>query len=133
MQLVLTPANIGRFLHLLPGCASKRARRKSDEEVCIGIRTVPMGWLGALELVQATARRIGYEWTKLPTESEVRRDVSVPSGDLSFVNLDRALLSRVVMHDMSTVGTFPKNKNIREIPPKSAKTTSKKFCPGAIR
>ena len=59
------------------------AGERSDKDVYIGIRAM----LGAVDLVQAVAHRIGHEWANIPKETEVRRDDPLPSGDVSLIYL----------------------------------------------
>ncbi|CAK0814125.1 unnamed protein product, partial [Prorocentrum cordatum] len=55
------------------------------EETCVCIRSVPMGWIGAVDIMQALARRLVYETVPVDGATELRKDAPVPTGDVSLV------------------------------------------------
>ena len=55
----------------------------------VAIRSIPMGWHSAVDLVQAAVCDLVYDLAGVPAESEVRKDKPFPSGpDWSLVYLD---------------------------------------------
>ena len=44
-----------------------------------------MGWLGAVDVMQAMARRLIFEDCGVPPSTELRKDSNLPEGDVSSV------------------------------------------------
>ena len=79
----LPPAWAGFFFsQRVPANVAGRRERAS-----IGVRTLAMG-LGAVDLVAAVARPIGYKWANIPIVLEERHDDLYLFGALSPIYLD---------------------------------------------
>ena len=51
-----------------------------------------MGWLGAVDVMQAMARRLIFEDCGVPPSTELRKDSNLPEGDVSVVCMDGLIL-----------------------------------------
>ena len=47
-----------------------------------------MGWLGAVDVMQAMARRLIFKDCGVPPSTELRKDSNLPEGDVSIVCMD---------------------------------------------
>ena len=47
-----------------------------NELAYVYMRAVPMGWLGAVDVMRFMARRLVFNTCKVPTETELRKDRS---------------------------------------------------------
>ena len=47
-----------------------------------------MGWLGAVDVTHAVARRLFFHESHVSQISELRKDRDLPEGDVSFVCMD---------------------------------------------
>ncbi|CAK0851598.1 unnamed protein product, partial [Prorocentrum cordatum] len=52
------------------------------------IRSAPMGWLGAVDVMQAMARRYVFQFGGVHRNTELRKDQPIPEVDISLVCLD---------------------------------------------
>ena len=52
------------------------------------MRAVPMGWLGAVDVMQAMARMLIFEDCGVPPGTELRKDSNLPEGDVSICCVD---------------------------------------------
>ena len=52
------------------------------------MRAVPMGWLGAVDVMQAMARRLIFKDCGVSPGTELRKDSNLPEGDVSIVCMD---------------------------------------------
>ena len=60
-----------------------------NDLVYISIRTVPMGWLSAVDLMQPIARKLVFDHAGVPPETEIRTDRELPPGpNYSLICLD---------------------------------------------
>ena len=46
----------------------------------VSIRTVPMGWVGAVDVMQSVARRRVFEEAEVPAETEMLKGRPFPAG-----------------------------------------------------
>ncbi len=58
------------------------------EMVYVHMRSVPMGWVGAVDVMQCMARRFVFGRCEVAPSTELRKDESVPEGDISVVCMD---------------------------------------------
>ncbi|CAK0908038.1 unnamed protein product, partial [Prorocentrum cordatum] len=54
----------------------------------VAMRAVPMGWLGAVDLMQCMARRFVFGLCGVSANTELSKEQEVPSGDISVVCMD---------------------------------------------
>eukprot|EP00972_Heterocapsa_arctica_P078356 11552841-Heterocapsa_arctica.AAC.1 len=53
------------------------------------MRTVPMGWIGAVDLMQAMARKLVFKTCKIDPGTEMHKERQFPKGDeLTVVCMD---------------------------------------------
>ena len=71
----------------------------------VGLRTVPMGWLSAVDVIQHVVRKLVYQEAEVPTATEIAKGRLFPPGpDYSMVYLDSFDLLRVrAAHDIHQV------------------------------
>lgn len=62
----------------------------------VSLRTVPMGWISAVGVVQAAIRHLAFEEAKLPLEAEVQKWRELPAGDRLLLYLDSVDQLRIV-------------------------------------
>ena len=82
-------------------CYEKKVRGEvlglqTQEEVYVALRTVPMGWISAVGVVQAAIRHLAFEVAKLPPEGELQKGKPIPEGDKFLLYLDSVDQLRVV-------------------------------------
>eukprot|EP00435_Cladocopium_sp_Y103_P055568 s172_g18.t1 len=82
-------------------CYEKKVRGSilglpSEEEVYVSLRTVPMGWVSAVGVVQAAIRHLAFEVAGLPLQGELQKGKPVPGGDKFLLYLDSVDQLRVV-------------------------------------
>eukprot|EP00438_Fugacium_kawagutii_P032818 Skav214751 [mRNA] locus=scaffold983:190131:202825:- [translate_table: standard] len=58
------------------------------DPVYVSLRTVPMGWVSAVGIVQAAIRWLAFEEAKISEEQEVQKQKDVPKGDKFLLYLD---------------------------------------------
>lgn len=52
------------------------------EELCyVSLKTVPMGWISAVGVVQAAIRALAFDMAKIPLDKEVQKWKALPEGD----------------------------------------------------
>ena len=51
------------------------------------MRAVPMGWLGAVDVMQSMARRLVFDTCRVPPEAELRKDKELPEPDVAVRSL----------------------------------------------
>ena len=59
-----------------------------DEPVYVALRTVPMGWISAVGVVQAAIRHLAFKIAKLPAEAEIQKWKEIPEADKLLLYLD---------------------------------------------
>ena len=74
-----------------------------DEPTYVALRTVPMGWLSAVGIVQAAIRHLAFKEAGLPIEQEIQKHQPLPEGDRFLLYLDSVDQLRVVSKAMSSV------------------------------
>ena len=72
-------------------------------EVYISLKTIPMGWLSAVGVVQSAIRFLAFEIAGLPQEKEVRKWREMPSEEKFLLYLDSVDQLRVVSKTMAKV------------------------------
>ena len=73
------------------------------------MRAVPMGWLGAVDVMQSMARRLVFDACRVPPEAELRKDKELPEPDIAVVCMDGFdYVERVNLLDSAFNGTGPK-------------------------
>eukprot|EP00435_Cladocopium_sp_Y103_P027386 s51_g6.t1 len=69
----------------------------------VALRTVPMGWLSAVGLVQSAIRHLAFKIAKLPASAEIQKHKEIPSGDKLLLYLDSVDQLRLVTKTMAKV------------------------------
>jgi hypothetical protein len=62
--------------------------RDANELVYVSMRAVPMGWLGAVDLMQCMARRFVFGLCGVSSSTELLKNKPLPEGDISVVCMD---------------------------------------------
>jgi len=75
----------------------------SDEPVFVALRTIPMGWLSAVGVVQFAIRHLAFEIAKLPKEDEIQKWKEIPRGQKLLLYLDSVDQLRLVSSTMAEV------------------------------
>ena len=58
------------------------------ELVYVCMLSVPMGWIGAVDVMQCMARRFVFGRCGISPDTELRKDKGAPEGDISVVCMD---------------------------------------------
>ena len=74
---------------------------QSDELVFVALRTIPMGWLSAVGVVQFAIRHLAFEVAELPEEAEVQKWKEMPKGQKLLLYLDSVDQLRLVSTTMA--------------------------------
>eukprot|EP00438_Fugacium_kawagutii_P025124 Skav230797 [mRNA] locus=scaffold312:158893:163833:+ [translate_table: standard] len=69
---------------------------EGEQPTYVALRTVPMGWLSAVGVVQAAVRHLAFDIAKLPGSTEVRKWQEMPEGDRTLLYLDSVDQLRIV-------------------------------------
>ena len=74
-------------------CYEKQAKGTclglDTEELCyVSLKTVPMGWISAVGVVQAAIRTLAFDMAKIPLGKEVQKWKSLPEGDRYLLYLE---------------------------------------------
>ena len=69
----------------------------------VALRTVPMGWLSAVGVVQAAIRSLAFDFAELPQEKEVQKWKTIPEGDKFLLYLDSCDQLRVVSQTLKKI------------------------------
>ena len=56
--------------------------------VYVAMRSVPMGWIGAVDVMQCMARRLVFGFAGVDPATELRKDAAVPADDIAVVCMD---------------------------------------------
>ncbi len=75
----------------------------SEDMVFAALRTVPMGWLSAVGVVQFAIRHLAFEVAKLPEEAEIQKWKEIPKGQKLLLYLDSVDQLRLVSNTMAKV------------------------------
>ena len=75
----------------------------SDDMVFAALRTVPMGWLSAVGVVQFAIRHLAFDVAKLPEEAEIQKWKEIPKGQKLLLYLDSVDQLRLVSNTMAKV------------------------------
>lgn len=75
----------------------------SEEMVYVALRTIPMGWLSAVGVVQFAIRHLAFEVAKLPEEAEIQKWKEIPKGQKLLLYLDSVDQLRLVSNTMRKV------------------------------
>ena len=73
----------------------------SSDPTWVSLRTVPMGWLSAVGIVQAAIRHLAFVEAGLPLEAEVRKGKAMPKKEKFLLYLDSVDQLRVVSKKMA--------------------------------
>ena len=76
---------------------------KTSDPVWVALRTVPMGWISAVGVVQQAIRTLALEESKIDSKKEVQKNREMPSGDSIFLYLDSVDQLQVVNKAMAKV------------------------------
>ena len=76
---------------------------KGSEPTFVALRTVPMGWISAVGVVQAAIRHLAFKIAKLPVSAEVQKHKEFPKGDKLLLYLDSVDQLRLVSKTMAKV------------------------------
>ena len=74
-----------------------------EEPVYVALRTVPMGWISAVGVVQAAIRHLAFKIAKLPAEAEIQKWKEIPEADKLLLYLDSVDQLRLVSKTMVAV------------------------------
>ena len=74
-----------------------------DGTVFISLRTIPMGWLSAVGVVQSAIRFLAFNIAGLPEQKEVRKWKEMPAGEKFLLYLDSVDQLRLVSRTMARV------------------------------
>lgn len=89
----------------------------TDEPTYVALKTVPMGWLSAVGIVQAAIRHLAFKEAGLPLTQELQKNQPLPEGDRFLLYLDSVDQLRVVSKSMSAVmkgESSPEHKRLEE-------------------
>ena len=75
----------------------------TDDLVYVSLRTVPMGWISAVGVVQAAIRYVAFKEANLPLEGEIQKNKPLPEGDKFLLYLDSVDQIRPVSQAMAKV------------------------------
>jgi len=75
----------------------------TDEPTYVALKTVPMGWLSAVGIVQAAIRHLAFKEAGLPLAQELQKNQPLPDGDRFLLYLDSVDQLRVVSKSMAAV------------------------------
>ena len=75
----------------------------TDEPTYVALKTVPMGWLSAVGIVQAAIRHLAFKEAGLPLVQELQKNQPLPDGDRFLLYLDSVDQLRVVSKSMAAV------------------------------
>ena len=75
----------------------------TEDLVYVSLRTVPMGWISAVGVVQAAIRHVAFKEAKLPLEGEIQKNKPLPEGDKFLLYLDSVDQIRPVSKAMAKV------------------------------
>ena len=75
----------------------------SPEPVYVALRTVPMGWVSAVGVVQAAIRHLAFGVAGIQTEGELQKEKDMPPGDKFLLYLDSVDQLRPVSRAMARV------------------------------
>lgn len=75
----------------------------TSEPTWVSLRTVPMGWLSAVGIVQAAIRHLAFVEAGLPLEAEVRKGRPLPEKERFLLYLDSVDQLRVVSKRMAAL------------------------------
>ena len=86
-----------------------------DRLVWVGVRGVPVGWVGAVDVIQGIARHIVFKIARLPPSSEVKPHGEFRAGDgWALVYLDKLEVVRRVQtnlrHEAQQKNNIPQNE-----------------------
>eukprot|EP00438_Fugacium_kawagutii_P013458 Skav231262 [mRNA] locus=scaffold2436:51122:57163:+ [translate_table: standard] len=74
-----------------------------EEMTYVALRTIPMGWISAVGVVQAAIRHLAFSIAKLPLEQELQKGVPIPEGDRFLLYLDSVDQLRQVDKAMKSI------------------------------
>ena len=74
-----------------------------DQMVYVALRTIPMGWLSAVGIVQEAIRFLAFSVAKLPPSGEIQKWKELPKGQRFLLYLDSVDQLRVVSRSMVKV------------------------------
>ena len=66
--------------------------KDANEVSYVCMRAVPMGWLGAVDLMQAMTRRFIFKDCGVPPSTELHKDINLPQGAVLAVCMDGLIL-----------------------------------------
>lgn len=72
-----------------------------NEPTWVALRTIPMGWLSAVGIVQEAIRYLAFDIAKLPPEGEVLKWKELPKGQRFLLYLDSVDQLRIVSKTMA--------------------------------
>ena len=78
---------------------------EDDDPVYVALRTVPMGWLSAVGIVQAAIRNLAFDIAKLPPAAEIQKWKQIPENDRILLYLDSCDQLRQVSKTMADIMT----------------------------
>ena len=89
-------------------CYEKQVRGRvmglNTDDLCyVSLRTVPMGWISAVGVVQAAIRTLAFDMAKIPLDQEVQKWRSLPEGDRYLLYLDSVDQLRPVSKAMARI------------------------------
>lgn len=68
----------------------------SADEVYVGLRAVPMGWINSVDLLQNFIRMFVLTLLEVPASMELRPKTKMPEGDIAVVRMDGFDLARKI-------------------------------------
>eukprot|EP00435_Cladocopium_sp_Y103_P017142 s2265_g4.t1 len=75
----------------------------SPDPVFVALRTIPMGWLSAVGIVQAGIGHLAFVEAGLPLEGEIQKGKQIPQGDKYLLYLDSVDQLRPVSKAMTKI------------------------------
>ena len=78
---------------------------QGDKPTFVALRTIPMGWLSAVGIVQEAVRYLAFDLAKLPPEGEVLKWKELPEGQRFLLYLDSVDQLRVVNKTVAKLAT----------------------------
>ena len=104
IQLGRSTRLLDALLHLRTATPSMRTRWDGNVLEYVGFRAIPIGWMGAVELLQDVARRLVFRTTRVPAGSEF-----LPRGPLPFAEP----ISVTCLDDCNFIQKVHKGRHVR--------------------
>ena len=86
---------------------------ESADEVFVGLRAVPMGWINSVDLIQNFIRRFVFNLIRVPASMEMGPKTKMPEGDIAVVCMDGFDLVRKIARSTEVAVGSKRHKYMR--------------------